>query len=225
MSYANANSDRRRKVVTSGAVALIQAGLVLAVIKGFTVAFVQTEPPRHLPSQTFPTTPMPDPTQEPQVEPKKPVEQDTVIDRTVRTTIPTNERVDVPPLDPVAPTGPALTDTIYIPPVEPSDPPPRFAPKAAAPRNDTAGWVTANDYPAADLRQGHTGVVRFRLAIDGDGGVAGCTIVESSGYPGLDAATCRNVIKRARFRPATDTEGARVTGSYSGTIRWVIPQD
>lgn len=226
MSYVNANSDRRRKMLTSGAVALIQAGLVLAVIKGFTVAFVQTEPPRNLPSHVYPTAPLPDPVDTPTIEPQKPVTRENVIDTTVkRTTVPANDQVEITPQDPPSTGLGELTDTIFVPPVEPSDPPPRFAPRSAAPGNDMAGWVTTDDYPASDLRQGHTGKVRFRVSVDANGRVGGCTIVESSGYPGLDAATCRNVSRRARFQPATNAEGDRVAGSFTGTIRWMIPQD
>jgi protein TonB len=47
----------------------------------------------------------------------------------------------------------------------------------------------------------------------------------SSGSPDLDQATCDNVRRRARFAPATDGEGNPTTGSYTNSIRWVIPKD
>jgi protein TonB len=85
--------------------------------------------------------------------------------------------------------------------------------------------VTTDDYPTADIRAGHTGTVRFRVGIDASGRVTDCTVTQSSGYAGLDAATCRNVTRRARFDAASDAMGEKVAGTYDGTIRWVIPQD
>ena len=97
--------------------------------------------------------------------------------------------------------------------------------KAAAPLGSPANWVSTDDYPIAALRRGDQGAVRFDLAIGPDGRVTGCRIVASSGSAELDAATCRLVSRRARFRAANDDTGSRVAGSYTGTIRWIIPAD
>ena len=85
-------------------------------------------------------------------------------------------------------------------------------------------WATANDYPARDLRENHAGTVRFSLSISADGKVGGCIVTGSSGWPGLDAATCRLISARARFTPATNEDGQAMAGSYYGSIRWVIPE-
>jgi protein TonB len=53
--------------------------------------------------------------------------------------------------------------------------------------------------------------------------VVSCTVTASSGFPGLDRATCDNVSRRAHFEPATDGSGAKVPSSYANKIRWVIP--
>jgi protein TonB len=98
------------------------------------------------------------------------------------------------------------------------------APRAARPLGRPGSWVSANDYPARDLREGNQGLVRFRLAVGADGGVTDCVIVGPSGFPGLDSATCDNLRRRARFEPASDGTGAKVAGSYAGTIRWLIPE-
>jgi protein TonB len=84
--------------------------------------------------------------------------------------------------------------------------------------------VTPNDYPTRDIRQGNEGKVTFRLAIDASGKVKSCDIQSSSGHPGLDAATCDRLMRRASFDPARDSSGERVAGSYTGTVRWVIPE-
>ena len=62
------------------------------------------------------------------------------------------------------------------------------------------------------------------VTVGADGRVSGCDIVRSSGYRGLDQATCRAVTRRARFRPATDGNGQNVAGSYSNSVRWQIPR-
>ncbi|VWX53092.1 energy transducer TonB [Novosphingobium sp. 9U] len=144
-----------------------------------------------------------------------------------------------PPLD-AAPNRFATDDFIVNLPIKPIDPPtidppgpsatpfvdkPAFAPKSVRPRNDPVQWVTTSDYPAVSLRRGEQGIARFEVSVGGDGKVTDCRVTSSSGAAELDAATCKYVAKRARFEPATDGSGARVSGTYSGSIHWVIPQD
>lgn len=226
--YADGYSGNRKKALTGGIVALIQGGLAVALVNGFAVNLFAPEPPKHLPSNLYPTAPMqPQPTETPKVLPEKPVQMETPVRAPeARLPIVPDTALTVLPIGPVQPTGGAIDkgESFIITPV-PSDPPARFAPKTAKPRGNVAGWVTTEDYPTTDIRAGHTGTVRFRLAIDGAGRVTGCTITQSSGYTGLDAATCRNVAKRARFDAASDAMGDKVAGTYDGTIRWVIPQD
>jgi len=230
MSYVDGNSGSRNKAVTGGVVALLQFGFVLALVNGFAVKFFPPEKPRNLPSQLYPTAPLPPkPTEPPKTETPQILEHETRIDTP-------QQRITLTP-QPTITTTPTIIDLpsptggidgpreMGLPTVGPSEPPARFTPRTARPRGNVAGWVTTEDYPTMDIRSGHTGTVRFRLAIDGAGKVADCTITQSSGFPGLDAATCRNVSKRARFDAASDGTGAKVAGSYDGTIRWVIPQD
>lgn len=228
MSYVDGNSgtSARRKAFAGGAVALIQVGLALALVNGLAISFLAPDKPRNLPTRLFPTTPMtPPPTVEQRSE--QPLRKDTPVDAPPRKIAldpqPTFTGVAIDPL----PLGGGLeTGTDAGPPlVRPSEPPARFAPKIARPRGDLTRWVTTQDYPSVDLRAGNSGTVRFRLAIDGAGRVTGCTVTQSSGHPGLDAATCRNVARRARFDAASDAAGEKVAGTYDGTIRWVIPQD
>jgi periplasmic protein TonB len=104
-------------------------------------------------------------------------------------------------------------------------PRPSLAARSVRAKGRPADWVTTNDYPARDLREGNQGLARYSLLIGADGRVSSCVVTASSGHPGLDEATCQMVTRRARFEPATDETGARVQGSYSGSVRWVIPQD
>jgi protein TonB len=147
--------------------------------------------------------------------------------------------VNLPPLDavrndfgngdllvelPVGPITPFKAEPV-VPLVQPTPDKPAFAPKSVRPRNNPGLWATTNDYPSSSLRLGEQGSVRFELAVAADGRVSDCRVLVSSGSPELDAATCKRVIQRARFEPATDGTGGRVSGTYTGTIRWVIPQD
>jgi protein TonB len=98
-------------------------------------------------------------------------------------------------------------------------------PAIATPLGHPGDWATADDYPPSDLRLTHEGTSRFSLVVGTDGRVTACAITRSSGWPGLDGATCRLVTKRARFRAATDGAGAKVPGNYASAIRWMIPRD
>lgn len=225
MSYVDGNTGGR-KALTGGTVALIQVGLAVALVHGLAVNFIESEPEHRTGGVQIALPPPPprppEPVDKPTVQPQTQVPQQTFITPPEPRMLPPVEITPTfqPPVDVTD-----LTDFTFVPPVAPSDPPPQFAPKAAKPKGAIAGWVSTDDYPTRDLRAGHTGTVRFRLAIDANGRVSDCTIVKSSGYTGLDDATCRNVSRRARFEPATDASGSQVAGSYAGTIRWVIPRD
>ncbi len=110
-----------------------------------------------------------------------------------------------------------------------TDPRPRatptsyFTPVAASPRNAPSGWVTTDDYPARDLREGNQGVTRFRVTVGTDGRVQRCEILRSSGFPSLDDTACAKITRRARFDPAIGENGAKVVGSYASSVRWQIP--
>ena len=121
-----------------------------------------------------------------------------------------------PPVLVVAPPGPAAP---------PPPPQPKFTPKSAQPKGNPGNWATTNDYPTRALREEREGVTGFRVTVGTDGRATGCDVTSSSGSADLDQATCSNVMRRARFTPATDGEGNPTTGSYSSRVRWVIPKE
>jgi len=114
---------------------------------------------------------------------------------------------------------------VLAPPPPSAPPPPRFQPKGAVPKGNPGNWATTNDYPSRALREEREGTSGFRVTVGPDGKVTDCSITSSSGHADLDAATCDNVRRRARFTPAMDGEGNPTTGSYSNRVRWVIPKD
>jgi periplasmic protein TonB len=170
-----------------------------------------------------------------EVSPPPPPEQ--VFDEAVSkpTTQPTSRPIEAVPntlvtrdpiIVPIGPIEPFVVDPpVAGPTIAPTPDKPLLTPRSVRPRNNPGGWVSTNDYPPGALRREEQGAVRFELAIGADGRVTGCRITASSGFPDLEAATCSNVTRRARFEPASDATGARVPGSYNGSIRWVIPQD
>lgn len=143
-----------------------------------------------------------------------------------------------PPLD-LNPTGPTVETTLIddniptviptaeptrLPFVEPTPPPPLFTPKRPQPANASNSWVTTDDYPSGDLRRGHEGTVSYRLVIGTNGKVQSCDVTASSGWLGLDEATCKNVSRRARFEAGTNNKGEKVVDTYSGRVIWRIPE-
>jgi protein TonB len=219
MAFVDQRTDRNQRAVVMTVVAVLQGAAIVALINGLAVRFTKTPPIPNPQASDIPVMPLPTPIPPPP--PKPPIQQ----------------RDPVPAPQPPLPPGPVdQTVDQQTPPLPPEPLPPRtddppappkplFTPRAARPRNAPASWATSNDYPPRDLREGNQGVTRFSLTIGADGRVQSCTVTGSSGFPGLDKAACDNISRRARFEPATDGGGARIIGSYSGAIRWVIPQD
>lgn len=96
---------------------------------------------------------------------------------------------------------------------------------APSPRPIEPGsWVQAEDYPQEAARFGIEGTVGFALAINAQGKITNCEILQSADAE-LDAATCRVLAKRARFQVARDASGKAVDSTYRSRITWTVPQD
>jgi len=218
MSFGDTHSSANRGRILAG-IAVIHGVAIYALVNGLGGVLVNiiTPPPfvahDYPPEVVVPVTPPPTHKGRTDIRPRTdsdPVEPTTV---TIDSRL-TFDGGTFPAFDP--PTGGAG-------PITP--PTPTFTPKAASPLGSPGSWASEADYPGVELRAGHEGVTRFALAIAPDGTVSNCTVTGSSGWPGLDMATCRLVASRARFRPATDDSGARVAGRFASAIRWVIPRD
>jgi len=94
----------------------------------------------------------------------------------------------------------------------------------AKPKGNPGLWVTTNDYPPRSLRERVGGITAFAVVVGANGSVEDCTVTESSGQQELDDAACALVKRRARFAPATDSEGNFIPGSYSSRVRWLLPE-
>ncbi|AKH42038.1 protein TonB [Altererythrobacter atlanticus] len=226
MTYLNRTQDNKSRAIAIASVGAIHAAIGLAVVTGLTVSGVIELEDGPLIAQSFPTAPPPPPQPVPTEQPPTSV-----------VTLPT---APVPPLDLSQPTTPEVAqfdpgevtvkipsnigfgDPTVIPPLPPR-PLPSFAPVRAAPANDAARWITADDYPGVPLRRNIEGVSAYRLVIGTNGRVNACEITASSGNRMLDEATCKLISRRARFEPATDGSGTKIVGDYTGTVRWQIP--
>jgi TonB family protein len=87
------------------------------------------------------------------------------------------------------------------------------------------GAGSSKDPSPIRTKEGEAGRTYFRVDVTVEGRAENCVITRSSGYPDLDEAACKNIMKRARFRPGTDDEGRPVRGTYSNSILWKTPQD
>ena len=84
---------------------------------------------------------------------------------------------------------------------------------------DGGAWVRNSDYPRKALRQQLEGTVEFTLDVNAHGCPTRCVVTRSSNVPILDEATCRLLMRRARFGPA-EKDGKRVPATYSNHFTW-----
>lgn len=223
MSFITQGQDPRRRIAAFAGVAAIHAAIGIGLVVGLTVSGVIPEQdgwdPFTLTPDPLPEPPPPDPqrqqTQEsfvtvPQT-PLRPLVEDS-------TEIVTRDPVERPTQLYVDP-GPIPTPAL-----EPPRPLATFTPRGARPSNNQAGWISNDDYPASALRAEAEGIAGYRLIVGTNGRVSACEVTRSTGNGRLDEATCRFIERRARFEAATDETGARVVGSYTGTVRWEIPE-
>ncbi len=98
-------------------------------------------------------------------------------------------------------------------------------PQPARSTQDLYHWFTTDDYPLEAIRRHAEGVVGFRLTIDTEGAVSGCTVESSSGDADLDRTTCEILRTRAHYYPARDAAGRAIQGSDTGRVTWRLPPD
>ncbi len=72
---------------------------------------------------------------------------------------------------------------------------------------DTRLLFSDRDYPAVAAKNGEQGTVQAELTVGTDGRVKACKILRSSNSVSLDTVTCNILTARARFKPATDSNG------------------
>ena len=220
MAYADQQASGN-KIVSLVIVALIHIVVIYALVTGLAYSAVKTVAEKlnvvDVQEEVVePEEPPPPPPDQPITPP--PVVTPPPIVRTPPTTAPVITTTNTPP--PVFIPNPVAAP----PPAPPAPPPPPSKASGASPRGNPGSWATPNDYPARALREERAGTTRFRVTIGPDGRVTNCEITGSSGHADLDEATCKNVTRRARFKPALDAAGNAISDTYSNAVRWEIPK-
>lgn len=220
MAYADQQASGN-KIVSLTVVALIHIVVIYALVTGLAYSAVKTVAEKlnvvDVEEEVIePEEPPPPPPDQPITPP--PVVSPPPIVRTPPTSAPRITTTNIPP--------PVFTPTpIAAPPPAPPAPPPAASKASgASPRGNPASWANQNDYPARALREERAGTTRFRVNIGPDGRVTNCAVTGSSGHADLDEATCKNVTRRARFKPALDAAGNGIADTYSNAVRWEIPK-
>jgi len=83
-----------------------------------------------------------------------------------------------------------------------------------------AGEISPRDYPKRLGNAGVGGRVGLLFTVGVNGRVTRCAVTSSSGVPELDSLTCRLIIQRFVFRPATDRYGRPVSDEVEGEHVW-----
>jgi len=83
----------------------------------------------------------------------------------------------------------------------------------------TGGRFRNSDFPDSVRAAGRLRI-GVRYAVGPKGRVDQCEIVRSSGYPEVDAMTCRVIVERYRFKPARDEDGFPITEVLEESYSW-----
>lgn len=89
-----------------------------------------------------------------------------------------------------------------------------------SPARQIRGRFRNSDFPAA-ARAANRLRIGVRYTVNPAGRVAQCEIIDSSGYPEVDAMTCRVISDRYHFRPARDGDGVAITEVMEEDYTWV----
>lgn len=109
----------------------------------------------------------------------------------------------------------------FTPPAPKAAPAPPLSPPTPATAKGRGNSISEDDYPDASRRAEEVGVTRVSYTVDPSGKVSACSVTQSSGSPRLDDATCKIIMRRFRFNPAT-RDGQPVSETKSQPVRWQL---
>lgn len=225
MAYTDQKGMSTGRVWSLGIVLALHAGILYAMMNGgYEVAKKQLSDLKVIEIEEAPPPEVEEPPPPPpeQEAPPPPVVTPPPIVRTQTIAPPQVTQTPTPP--------PVYIPTPLPPRPEPviAPPPPPPAPvinRAASARGNKAQYVTADDYPSGALRDGREGRVSVAWDINTQGRAENCRVTSSSGHSDLDAATCKAVLRRARYSsPALDQAGAPIRSTDRQSYRWDIPE-
>lgn len=212
MAYADEGISKNR-MIAFGIVGILHVGLGYAFITGLalkavkaivnpleTVNIKEEAPP--------PDEPPPPPPKEIEIPPFVPPPEVSIVQESQAPTITTQATVQ-------------QSAPVVFAPAPPAPPaPPAVAPSPATPRG-RGNVISEDDYPDASRRAEEQGVTRVSYVVDAEGKVSSCQVTQSSGSARLDDATCKIIIRRFRFNPAT-RDGKPVSETKSQPVRWQL---
>lgn len=83
-----------------------------------------------------------------------------------------------------------------------------------------AGEIRPSDYPRNLREAGIGGRVGILFVVGVTGRVTSCAVTRPSGVPELDSLTCRLIQERFRYRPSTDRYGRPIADEVEGEHVW-----
>ncbi|MDB5696159.1 MAG: energy transducer TonB, partial [Sphingomonas bacterium] len=93
------------------------------------------------------------------------------------------------------------------------------------PPRRVGGRIRDSDYPLDASESGISGRVGVRFVVDVNGRVPSCEVTRSSGSRLLDDTTCRLIVQRYRYRPATDARGRPFRSVIVQNESWIINEE
>jgi protein TonB len=210
MAYADEGMSKNR-MMALGAVALLHVGLGYAFVTGLALKAVKAivnplETVNVKEEAPPPDEPPPPPPKEVEIPPYVPPPEVSVIQDAPAPTITTQSTISSP------------EPPRFVPPAPPA--PPAVRPTPATPRG-RGNVISEEDYPDASRRAEEQGVVRVSYVVDTEGKVSSCNVVQSSGSARLDETTCKIIMRRFRFNPAT-VNGQPVPETKTQPVRWQL---
>jgi TonB family protein len=92
----------------------------------------------------------------------------------------------------------------------------------ASPKAPLWSLFSPSDYPGIALFHNQQGKVTMTFLVDEKGGVADCSVDETSGIPALDTMSCYVIKSRARFQPALGKNAKPIRSAYTERVVWRI---
>jgi protein TonB len=212
MAYADEGISKNR-MIALGIVALLHVFLGYAFITGLALkavkAIVQPLETVNVEEEAPPPEePPPPPPKDIEIPPFVPPPEVSIVQDAPTNTITTQSEVARPDPPRVAPPAPPA-------------PPAAVAPPSPATPKGRGNVFSDDDFPDASRRAEEQGVTRVSYVVGADGKVASCTVTQSSGFPRLDDATCKIIMRRFRFNPAT-RDGQPVQETKTQPVRWQL---
>lgn len=211
MAYADEGMSKNR-MMAFGLVAILHVGLGYAFVTGLALKAVKAivnplETVNVKEEAPPPDEPPPPPPKEVEIPPYVPPPEVSVVQDAPAPTITTQSTISTPEPPRFAPPAPPA-------------PPSAVVRKPASPRG-RGNVISEDDYPDASRRAEEQGVVRVSYVVDTEGKVSSCNVTQSSGFARLDDATCKIIMRRFRFNPAT-VDGQPVQETKTQPVRWQL---